>query len=204
MLTDCGKKDNTLRTRDKDFAEAYAKALSKVTGKEYLTRKRIRVVNCFNRVYSNNWYVVPVRLSWINYIVKSKLWKVIAYIYPREFLRGLFDGDGSVCITASSYFRILITLCMQNNEVISLANKLLHSIGIKTRKYRYDLSRICICQEECKKFGELVGFKIGRKQEKLNDALYILQKYGKGKNAIQKWKKLYTKANGNWIKRGQA
>jgi len=144
------------------------------------------------------------------------LWKVIAYVYTREFLQGLFDGDGTIGIGCSKkHLKASVFLTNSNIELLKYAKKLLLGYGIKSqilphiaRKIRMVNGKPCIRKKKTmrlyiystEKFKE-IGFKIRRKQEKLIDVLYILDKYGCGKRAVKEWKKTYQKVNNRWIKR---
>ena len=206
LLSDGNKQRALLRVRDKDFAENYAKALKCVLGEEYQIKEK-------------DFYEVSARGSVLVYIIQSKLWKVIGFIYTKDFLQGLFDGDGSVNVTASKRFRIAVSFTNSNFELIDFVNMLLQVkygirtrintickdgqiIHIKNKEYKVKETRQIIIyrKEDIRKFFNEIGFRIRRKQKKLFDALLVQNKYGSGKIAVREWKKIYSKKNNKWIR----
>ena len=200
IKSDCRKSYPTLKVKDFDFASSYAKALEKVLDKKYLPHKK------------GGYYWVVVGISALKYIASTSLWKIIAYMFPSEFLKGFFDGDGGVNIGVSTKQLIVLIHCANTDgELIDFVEKLLKFMGILPHKYKVhrkskDIYTIYISSKhDIEKFAYKIGFSIKRKQEKLEDALKILKSYGSGKKAIEKWMKLYYKRKGRWIKRkGQA
>jgi intein-encoded DNA endonuclease-like protein len=90
---------------------------------------------------------------------------------PKEvksmFLRGFFDGDGSVCKA--------IHIGVTNKETITLANRLLKSLGIKSGHIHTKPTIfgtpfhhfIIASAKSLQRFQEKVGFSIKRKQDRL-------------------------------------
>ena len=211
LLSDCTTKGEViLRVGDKDFAEEFAKALKEVAGKRY----KVRI--------DESYFVVRLRGSALRYIVRSGLWKVIAYLYPREFLQGLFDGDGGVGVVArNNIFIVSISLTNSNREVLAFTKQLLEEkFGIRCtlRLHRrrgenvkilgieYTLKRDCWelriwRQEDVFKFYEQVGFRIKRKQRKIEDGVTIQRTYKTNRERVKAWLKKYVKKNGKWIPR---
>ena len=211
LLSDCTTKGEILlRVRDRDFAEEFAKALKEVTRKRY----KVRI--------DEGYFAVRLHGSALRYIVRSGLWRVIAYLYPREFLQGLFDGDGGVVIGArNNIFRVRVTLTNSNKEVIILVKHLLEeNFGIrctlrlhqrrgerdKILGIEYTLKKDCWelkirRKGDVFKFHEKVGFRIKRRQQKLEDGVMILRTYRTNRERIKAWLKKYVKKNGKWIPR---
>lgn len=198
-----------LKVKDEGFAEEFAYALKIVTGKEYKVKRR------------KNCYIVELGGSPLRYIVKSGLWKLIAWTYSREFLQGLYDGDGGVgvAIISKPEFRVIITLTNSDLELLEFTKKLLlkkygihsymklqHKEGeidvIQGREYilKKDCWVLIIDrQEDVIEFYELIGFRIQRRQTKLRDAIEILRKYKSNKERIEAWLRKYTKVKNKWI-----
>jgi len=197
----------SLKVRDKDYVTEYALSLTKLTGKKYEVKE------------NNGWYEVRVNGSALRYMVKTGLWKVVAYVYTREFLQGLFDGDGYINVSAKNSFKVVVGYTSSNIELLNFCSQLLKQkygikvlkrtqfeendlVKIKGRKYRVKRTELIIIYRlnDLKTFSDQIGFKIKRKKEKLADALNILSNY-RGKERIRKWKEMYEKINGKWIKR---
>lgn len=131
------------------------------------------------------------------------------------FLRGFFDSEGS------AYFRIKygitdrkIELCNNDFGLIKFCKELLEELGIKTRNidkrfrsertlrgrklssfnfYRFTLKEN---KENFKKFRDLVGFSIKRKQDKLDGLIASYRefrsKWGDLKNKVLEFRKNKT------------
>jgi len=209
LLSDAKKNIKAiLKVKDKDYAEEYLKALNKVTGVNYSSGE------------NEQYYVVHVHGSALRYIYRSELWKVIRYVYSREFLQGLYDGDGSVGVRASKEFKVAIDLTNSNLDLLDFVQKILkqkYSIRTARNIHRKDGEQVSIRgklstvrkteilsiyrKDDLIKFCENIRFRIKRKQEKLIDALNILEKYGWSEKAVEEWKKRYQKVNNEWIKK---
>ncbi len=214
LMSDCTWSSKVkLRVKDEDFAKEFAHALKRVTGKEYDVKKE-----------KDGYYVVKLHGSPLRYIIESGLWKIIAFLYPKEFLQGIFDGDGgvSVCIENRSRFgprfRVQITLTNTNFELLEHVKQLLKRFEIECSKElcfkqgrrkvirgkeyltKRDCREVVIeKQEDVAKFYELIGFRIQRKQRKLKDAIEILRKYRSNKERVKAWTRLYTKVGNRWV-----
>ena len=105
---------SSLKVKDRDYAEQYAYALYKVTGEQYEIGKK------------DGFYYIYVNGSPFRYIYNTSLWKIIAYMYTKKFLQGLFDGDGGVNVAAGKKFSVSISLTNSNIELINYIEKLLH------------------------------------------------------------------------------
>ena len=214
LMSDCTWSSKVkLKVKDEDFAKEFVCALSKVTGREYRVKRE-----------KDGYYVVRLHGSPLRYIVESGLWKVIAYLFPKEFLQGIFDGDGgvSVCIENRPYsgprFRVQITLTNTNSELLEYVKRLLKKFGIefskriyfKQGKIKVIKGKEYLTKRECWemvierqrdviKFNELISFKIKRKQKKLRDAVEILRRYKLNRERVRAWIELYTKVKNKWV-----
>jgi intein-encoded DNA endonuclease-like protein len=169
-------------------------------------------------------YVVKYSSKQLAKLLRSPLRKLLelAFAFPRDFLRGFFDAEGHVDVGAKGFFsfaagaensdRILLTkvrlLLRRKFGISSRINRKREAGSLKIirgksfRMRRTSHSLIIRRLEDLKRFDRLVGFSIKRKDQKLKDAIAILQKYGR-KVASAEWAKLYLKHNGEWIRRRQ-
>ncbi|RLE75519.1 MAG: hypothetical protein DRJ56_05625, partial [Thermoprotei archaeon] len=212
VMTDCARGDYVrLEVRDRDFAEQFAKALTRLTGREYDVGED-----------EDGYYAVKVGGSALRCIVKSGLWKAVALAWPREFLQGLFDGDGGVGVAVGRRpeFRVVVTLDNSDLELLSFARHLLGELGIecswppRRKDRRGEVVRICgrgcvlkkDCWEVCiwrregvERFAALINFRVGRKRGKLEDAIRILRRYERNRDRVREWLEKYEKRNGRWL-----
>jgi len=213
LMSDCMKSTYVvLEVRDRDYAESFTHALSTVTGREYKVREK------------GGYYIVKTEGATLRYIARNKLWKVVAYAYPKQFLQGLFDGDGGVGVgvrvSSRPGFIVQLTLINSDLKLLEFVKKLLKGLGIEStislqRKcgtktticgrectINRDCWRLIICrQESIIKFYKYIGFRIQRKQEVLRDAIEVLQRYRSNRDRVRAWKKIYVKRNGRWVKK---
>ncbi|CUX77283.1 Similar to intein-encoded homing endonucleases [Thermococcus chitonophagus] len=169
-----------LKVIDREFAEAFAKALEGIG-----LRPSIYWENDSSRV--GRWVVEATSKELYMFLTGSreKLFEV-ARRWPVEFLRGFFDSEGSVSIskknpqkasiTADNYDKDVLEFCrellegMAIHSTVYLARKKGTKVVIRGQEYRYtsDLYRISIHRRRSvAMFAELVGFTIPRKQERL-------------------------------------
>ncbi|MCD6371918.1 MAG: hypothetical protein J7L39_04370 [Candidatus Aenigmarchaeota archaeon] len=165
-----------LRVKDKDFAEYFAYSLSKILNKSVKVGKErdlTRSGERFSVVVSNK------RLwEFLYYNSLSNLIK-IAEKFPQDFLRGLFDAEGSASRSSVGFYNT-------NKEIINSVVRLLKRLGIKTKvkvwihkgekvrirnkiyKSNHDILCVLITKKnDIIKFSRLVGFNISRKRKKL-------------------------------------
>lgn len=208
LLSDCyKKKEINFMIKDKEYAGYFVESLRKISGKEYEIKKL------------KGYYVVRLKGTPLRYITRN-LWKIIAFIYPIQFLQGLYDGDGgiSIGIKGQQKFRISISLTNSDPELLKFVKQLLIRFGInarlrlqekrgkkviildKERVLKRDVWDLLIeKQDDVIKFYKLIGFRIQRRQRKLEDAIRILKEYKSNKERIKIWTKPYVKKNGRWI-----
>lgn len=173
-----------LKVVDKDFAESFEKALKSIganprTGLEH------------NSGRTDRWWVEVTNKELFMFLKgpKEQLFE-IARVYPREFLRGFFDSEGSVFVDKKDPRRTTVVADNYNTEVLKLCKELLRTLGIHStiylvkkkgtkvmirgQEYQYnnDLYRISIHRKtSVARFAEKIGFSISRKQEKLETFL---------------------------------
>ncbi len=112
-----------------EHAEKYAKLMSQVTGVQYSPFREE-----WEKEYLK-WRVRETRVV-LYYMYTTGLYKIVALRWPREFLRGLFDGDGSVVawITCGKLrYAIKLALKKRERDVAEFVKKLLAEFGIKAR-----------------------------------------------------------------------
>jgi len=206
LMTDCTCSSMVrLKVRDKDYAEAFVNALNMVTGKVYKVKE------------NGGFFIVMMHGSVLRYIVKSGLWRVIAYLYPKAWLQGLFDGDGGVGVSIGmkKEFRVVVTLTNSNISLLLFVKQLLERImTIQCSLYlclrKGERTRISVPRRDCWelrierqediiKFYKNIGFRIQRKQKKLKDTVEIVQKYKSSSKRVEAWLKKYVKRNGKWV-----
>jgi len=144
----------------------------------------------------------------------------IAFVYPREFLRGFFDAEGHVDVRATSDFQvsagvensnkrllrgikeILLTAChigsTINEKRKSGSLKVIRGKTFRMRKTSFTL--LIIGLQDLQNFRKQIGFSISRKNQKLADALLITINY-RPKERISRWTQDYFKLRGEWVKR---
>ena len=169
---------------------------------------------------------MKVRGSALRYIAKSGLWRAVALAWPREFLQGLFDGDGGVEVGAAvegePRLRATVTLTNSDLELLGFARRLLEEFGIRCswppqrkrrkgevcviRGRRYRLRRDCWeirvwDRESLLRFAALISFRVERKRGKLGDATKILRRYERNRDRVREWLRRYEKRNGRWVPR---
>ena len=213
LMTDCARSSFVrLRVRDRDFAEEFAKALAEVTSRRYDVEEE----GCL--------YIVGLKGSALRYIVRSGLWRAVGLAWPREFLRGLFDGDGGVGVGVEkrpAQLKVAVTLDNSSRSLLELAKRLLEELGVECagpwkKDRRGDVVRICgrecVLKKDCwrlaiqrresvERFAALINFRVGRKRSVLEDAIRISREHESSRERVEAWLRLYEKRNGKWVSR---
>jgi len=208
-----------LEVTDFDFASTFntnmATLFSRTSSNKILTRNEDGRLPMYVVKYSSKQLAKLLRLP------LRKLLK-LAFAFPHEFLRGFFDAEGHVDVGAKGSFSLgagaentdrtllgKVKLLLRREFGISSriyrkreSGSLMTIRGKSFRKRRPSFSLIIRRLEDLTKFDRLVGFSIKRKDQKLKDALAILQKHGRKVASIE-WAKLYLKHNGEWVRRRQ-
>ncbi|WP_297495878.1 LAGLIDADG family homing endonuclease [Thermococcus sp.] len=166
-----------LKVIDREFAEAFARALSRIG-----LNPRMGFEN--DRTRTGRWYVEVTSKGLFRFLTgpREGLFEV-AKAYPREFLRGFFDSEGSVVVSkgrvkvlASNYDIEVLRLCQNLLEVLGIHSKIYKTkhkgqpVVIRGKQYRYnsDLFTLTINRKESVyRYTREVGFSIPRKQNKL-------------------------------------
>jgi intein-encoded DNA endonuclease-like protein len=175
-----------LKVVDKEFAEEFKRCLESIGLKPSLRFER-------NKTRTDRWCVEAYSKSLYTFLKqpKEKLFE-IAREYPREFLRGFFDSEGSVGWDRKRK-KLSVKACNYDLELLQFVQELLASLGIhskiyvqaregrrvkiRDKYYSYKQDFYCIDiyrREAVAEFAKIVGFTISRKAEKLKSCLESL------------------------------
>jgi len=186
--------------------------LRAVTGEEYKVRNE------------SGWRRVMLYGSALRHLVKGKLWRVVTWPYPKEFLQGVFDGGVGVgmCVKRRPEFRVMVKLTNSDLDVLDFARRLLTNLGIECswppqrKDRRGDVvsicGRECVLKRDCwelwmrkresvERFAALINFRIERKRRVLEDAIRILREHESSRERVSAWLRLYEKRSGRWAPR---
>jgi intein-encoded DNA endonuclease-like protein len=215
----CTLKENwivKLEVTDHDFAETFNNSMAglfnRVTPNRILVRHAVGRLPMYLVKYSSKQLVKLLRLP-----LKQLL--EIAFAFPREFLRGFFDAEGYVDVSAGRHFSVQVGAENSDESLLLMVKKSLKLLGIESRierkrkagtikvirgkaftMRRTSYSLLIGGFETMKFFAKEVGFAIRRKAQKLGDALSILAILP-SKRRILMWKRLYFKRRGEWVRR---
>ncbi len=166
------KNGKGLHVKDREFAEYYAKMYEEVTGVRPNVHHDTR-----------GHYHTYEHAAWLKELWHSGLWKVVAYVYPLDFLRGLYDSEGTITPHINKANETLdsvrVKLTIGDLAVKEFAKKLLTTLGFRVKE-RYTPPRPGIVRgekvvfgeywelffeswDELERFAQLIGF---REQEK--------------------------------------
>jgi len=144
--------------------------------------------------------------------------------HPSSFIRGLADSDGSVLVTTTRmrgkpWFSVQVVVATSTStRLLSYTRTILRELlGLKatlvykgkprpsvyngklfrSKKRAFDLriSRFA----DIKRFSRIVGFGLSRKQEKLESAIRVLQRFGSCEVAVQEWTRSWEHGETEWI-----
>ena len=179
-------------SKDKELADKVALLLACVLGKR----------RCYKVIWNEKLQIYVVE-CWSKHLVEviSKPIEELEDInekHPIEFLKGLFDAEGSVSIRILSYGiypRIFLT--NSNLKLLLYVKKLLKRFNINSNihintpagKLKTIKNRRTMTKKTCynisienidgaKKFAKLINFTIKRKSKKLNCAIKLINKFG--------------------------
>jgi len=205
-----------LEVADREFADQFNEAMSSLFGR---AQNRVSI----RRFESERLplYVVRYSSRQLLNLLQRPLSELNDYVspYPTQFLRGFFDAEGYVSVSAQKCFSLRVGAENSSHELLLLVSSILsrnlgirHSLrlrrkaGFKKRirgeKFESQKTSGLVeirNLEEISKFRELVGFSIHRKMDRLSDAL-LFREMG-SKKACKTWKLNYVKQRGEWIRR---
>jgi len=207
-----------LEVSDLDFAETFNAKMAAL-----FSRKRPNKV--LKRVFASNrlpLFIVKYASNQLAGVLGLPLKELLglAFAYPGEFLRGLFDAEGHVDVTAGRDFSLAVGAENSDTYLLRAVKRLLrHTFGINPRidrkreagtlkvirgksfiMRRTSFSLVIRRLGDAKRFAEHVGFSIRRKDEKLRDALSITTTFP-ARNRVVAWQRLYLKDRGEWVRR---
>ena len=207
-----------LEVVDLDFAETFNRSMA-------VLFSRVRPNVILRRIFTSGrlpLYIVKYTSRQLVKLLRLPLRDLLklAFAYPREFLRGFFDAEGHVDVSAVRRFQLSVGAENSNKFLLRRVRELLRiAFGMRSfidskrkagstkvirgrtfvmRRASFSLV-ICRWSDECK-FAEGVGFSILRKEQKLVDALQIVASEPPS-NRSSAWKVLYTKERGEWVRR---
>lgn len=195
-----------LRVRDRDFADEVCACLGSILGKS----KRVRV-------NEKGFYIVRT-WSRLLYEYLSNLDSIRQTVdqFPAEFVGGFADAEGSAAVSVSgsrtlalwfyvvlvntnlellNYIKILLWKKFRIDSRVLLGRKC-HSMWSKVPCYYLKIGR----REDQRRFANLIGFRIGRKQVKMQAALSLLDSYGPSRAALE-WQRRFEKHGRIWVSR---
>lgn len=192
------------RVRDREFAERFSDCLSAILGKSKKPRQdesRFFLVRVWSRL------LFEFLSSWDSI-------RETARRYPREFIGGFADAEGSPAVSIGRSRRVLgvyVVMVNTNRVLLNLVRTLLRAnfaigsnIFLERKRHRMWSKLPCYHltigrREDQGRFAGTIGFGIQRKQEKLLVALCLWDTYGPS-DAVSEWHKLYEKRGRIWVK----
>ncbi len=205
-----------LEVTDMDFAETFNSRMAELFSRDKPNRILVRTFEKPRLPL----LVVKYRSRKLVNLLQEPVEKLtkLASAFPREFLRGFFDAEGFVEVTAHDTFDVRVGAENSSRILLSSARYMLNAFGIhpilrrkresgtpKTIRGELFLTRrasflLLICrQSDIRRFEERIGFSISRKQKKLEDALETLEIKDKSCRSTA-WKQIYTKDGGEWVR----
>jgi len=193
--------------RDRDFAESVRDCLGAVLDKPLPVR-----------IDPKGFYTLRLSSRLIfDYLSSLDSISQTADQFPRDFIRGFADAEGSPAISVSgsqtpmlgfyiilvntdleilTYVRSLLWRRLGIRSLIILGKRHCGSMWSKLPCYYLKVGR----REDQRRYASLVGFGMRRKQLKMMVALSLLDRLGPSKGAVQ-WQKLFEKRGRIWVRR---
>lgn len=208
-----------LEVTDFDFAETFntnmATLFSRTRPNKILVRRRAGRLPMYIVKYSSKQLAKLLRLP-----LKKLL--EFAVVFPRDFLRGFFDAEGHVDAGVTTRLDLRVGVENSDGKLLLRVKMLLKELRIISRierkreagtvkiirgkafvmkhaSYSVVIGRIA----DVRRFAEEIGFSIQRKTQKLKDALSIMATH-EARIRPEMWKRLYSKAGGEWVRRESA
>ena len=202
------RKGKGLHVKDREFAEYYAERYGEVTGVKLNVNSSD---DGYWRTYEN--------AGWLRELWYSGLWRIVAYAYPLEFLKGLYDSEG--CISPGISWKkrelhsVTISLAIGVKEVAVCAEEILNRQGFKTsRRYKPpqigEIKNKVIVFGECweikfygwdnlLRFARLIGFREGKRRRRLE--LLVKIRNLPPRKRFEEWTRRYVKVRSRWVER---
>ena len=208
-----------LRVNSKEFAEIFATKVAKI-----LNTKNYKIGR------ESYQYRVQVSNHQLYNFLEQPFEKIKPFIeaFPKEFIKGFVDSEGSVVTTIckhKNWIWLQLSMGISNNRLellkfiqillskefnIKSSLKSSYKKGsrclfsgkvFKRNKDSYDLKVYRI--NDIKTFSNVIGFGLPYKQEKLLDAIYILEANTSNSEKVKKWSDIYEKQNNRWVKKNE-
>lgn len=204
-----------LEVTDRDFAETFndsmAELFDRASPNKILVRHAVGRLPMYIVKYSSKQLAKLLRLP-----LKELLG--IAFAFPHEFLRAFFDAEGHVDVGITKRFALRVGVENSDKVLLSKGRRLLSELKIASRidrkrragtmkvirgeafVMRRDSFSVVIDKvADVRKFAKEIGFSIRRKNQKLEDALSIIDTFD-ARRRPDMWKRMYS---GAW-RMGQA
>jgi len=207
-----------LQSIDYEFVEEFNNALIKVFGKNrpysIFKEKRDPPRKPIYRVEG----ICKKFVKWYLRTPREDRWS-LAKKYPKKYLRGIYDSEGSVTVQECHSSNAPILNCridLSNTDLVllSFVQKLLVEQGYRPKMYKvYDgigftkfpeglflrrkaeyVLRI-LRRGDVMRFVDDIGFTVKRRQERLRRYVMLYKKYGAGIKAIIEWRKMRDESN---------
>ena len=182
-----------LCVKDKEFIEYYVKKYEEVTG--------IRL----NIHPKEDKWCTHESGSWLRELWYSGLWRVVAYAYPIEFLKGLYDSEGSIKPKINwkknRLYDVEVSLAVSDMRIKEYVKPLLEKYGFHVSEY-FPGEYGCLYfsgWEALKRFAKLIGFREGKRRRRLELLLKIRSL--PQRKRLEEWTKHYIKVKGRWVER---
>lgn len=159
-----------LEAIDKDFVKKFLRCLSKVMGRSYKMHKKSK----------GTWVARGYGRTLIDFMKKPlNHHKSIIELYPADFLRAFFDGEGHVTeIRKERRVYGCVAATNTNLEILEYVRGLLQKIFSLHPTMGRDKRGRKVCyavrlyqMDDVKRFRDLIGFSIERKRRRLQDIL---------------------------------
>ena len=206
-----------LGRKDKEFADKFSSTCAQVLGKKPYSVRHVRDRDTYETIISNASFCKFLQqgLTYLDRYVRE---------HPSGFVRGLADSDGCPTVTTTrkrgkpwflvqvvvatstsirllSYTRTILRECLGIKATLVYKGKPRPSVFknklFRSKKRVFDLriSRF----GDVKRFTRVVGFELARKQEKLDAAIAVRDKFGSGQDAVKEWTRRWEHGTTEWI-----
>ncbi|HYY91281.1 MAG TPA: hypothetical protein VE955_04775 [Candidatus Dormibacteraeota bacterium] len=212
-----------LHVKDKEFADKFSATCGNVLGKKPYSVRYVKDRDKYETMIGN--------ASFCKFLLQG-LSKIDPYIrdHPSSFVRGLADSDGCPAVTTTKkrgkpWFFVQVVVATSTSipllsytrsilkECFRLKATLVYKGKARTRSYRNTVfrSRKRVFDLRISRFGDVkqffnvVGFGLSRKQEKLDAAIMVRERFGCRREAVDEWNRGWEHGTTEWIgKKGVA
>jgi len=206
-----------LGRKDKEFADKFSSTCAQVLGKKPYSVRHVRDRGTYETIISKASFCKFLQqgLTYLDRYVRE---------HPSGFVRGLADSGGCPTVTTTrkrgkpwffvqvvvaastsirllSYTRTILRECLGIKATLVYKGKPRPSVFknklFRSKKRVFDLriSRF----GDVKRLTRVVGFELARKQEKLDAAIAVGDKFGSGQDAVKEWTRRWEHGTTEWI-----